>query len=109
MNRHHRRAARRHRPSPAAIGFAPAATLVLSNDGLTAEQAMAPGRVSVMVPVPAGNPPPTPTPMAEAVLEAGGAVLLAFEDAADARRFQARLDTTRTTPTPTHPAPLGMQ
>ena len=113
MNRHDRRAAGRPRPNPAGPGFAAAATVVLSNEGLTAEQAMAPGRVAVVLPVPVGNISATINdPRLPGFLDGGASVILRFERLCDAVQFQRLQDAARTSPpppAPTHAAPEAMQ
>ncbi|MEI7606638.1 MAG: hypothetical protein WCJ64_04570 [Rhodospirillaceae bacterium] len=113
MNRHNRRAAGRHRPNPTGLGFASVATVVLSNEGLTAAEAMAPGRVAVVLPVPAGNVAATfNDPRLAGYLDGGAAVVLRFERLCDAVQFQRLRDAACTgslPPAPTHAAPLGVQ
>ena len=113
MNRHNRRAARKAGPNPAGPGFASVATVVLSNEELTAAEAMAPGRVAVVVPVAAGNVAATfNDPRLAGYLDGGASVILRFERAADAAEFQRLRDAARTSPpppVPTHAAPLGTQ
>lgn len=113
MNRHHRRAAaRQSRVVLPNIGFAPAAHVVLSHDGRSLSEAMASGRVAALVPIHCGNLAATePTAMLEAVIEAGGAIVMAFESARDAREFQSRMAarTCPPPPVPTHRAPEAVQ
>ena len=113
MNRHDRRAAGRPRPNPTGPGFSTGATVVLSLEGLTATEAMAPGRVAVVVPVPAGNTAATfNDPRLAGFLDCGAAVILRFERLCDAVQFQHLRDTARTSPpppAPTHASPEAMQ
>ena len=113
MNRHDRRAARKTGPNPAGPGFASVASVVLSNEALTAEQAMAPGRVAVVLPVPAGNVAATfNDPRLAGYLDGGASVILKFERLCDAVQFQRLRDVASPTPpppAPTHAAPLAVQ
>ena len=113
MNRHSRLAAGRHRQNPAGPGFAPAATIVLSHEGLTLPEAMSPGRVAVVLPVPAGNVAATfNDPRLAGYLDGGASVILKFERLCDAVQFQrlrGAVCTSPPPPAPTHAAPLGVQ
>lgn len=114
MNRHDRRAARSRQRCPLpGLPFDPAAVVVLSNDGRTLEQAMAPGSVAVLMPVHRGDlSAAEPTPMTQAVIDADGAVVFAFEAVADAHQFQRLMDAARPCPPPprpTHAAPSAVQ
>lgn len=71
----------------------PAAIVVLSLDGLSYKEALAPGRVSFVIPVPAGDVLATRSDARiGAWLDAGASVLLHFECLDDARRWNALLD-----------------
>ena len=114
MNRHTRRAAQKHQGHALpGLPFDPAAVVVLSNDGRSLDQALAPGNVAVLVPIHRGILiAAEATPMAQGVIDADGAVVLAFERAADAAEFQRLLDAARTCPpppAPTHAAPRALQ
>ncbi|MBF0561749.1 MAG: hypothetical protein HQL37_06940 [Alphaproteobacteria bacterium] len=106
MNRHARRATRKHQPTAAA-------TLVLSHEGLSLAEATVPGRMAVMLPVPAGAALATfRDPRIGTYVEAGAAVILTFGRIADAAEFQRLMDAARTNPpppAPTHAAPVMAQ
>ncbi len=74
---------------------------------------MAPGRVAVVVPVPAGNVAATfNDPRLAGYLDGGASVILRFERLCDAVQFQRLRDAARTSPPPpipTHPTPEAMQ
>lgn len=74
--------------SAPSLGFIPAAWLVLSREGLSLDEAMAPERCSMLLPVPQGDAQATfDDARLPIYLNSGAAVILAFEDQDDAGLF----------------------